>query len=350
VVSTEGRKPPTVPRPSTDRPDTSRPALAPDRALEQFAHRIRDRPLLRSLDEATAEAFDAFDAAGVDALLLKGPALARKLYGPLEHRGYTDVDLLVSPADAEQAGQIFRGLEYMNTRSRLGIDDIGLNQNAETWVSVGRSREPGLMVDLHQQLRGAKASPQAAWNALSRSRAWIELAGRRVPTLNADGLALHVALHAAQHGALHHQPLEDLVRATETWSLEVWRGASRLAQTLDATQAFAAGLRQVPQGAQVARDLGLPPTDQLQWWIAHEAERPRGALHLRALSDATSMRERASVLRRALLPSRKWLMWQYPWARDHGVRLAIAYVAHLMRTPLWVARAWRFRRRGRRAS
>jgi hypothetical protein len=142
--------------------------------------------------------------------------------------------------------------------------------------------------------------------------------------------------------------MEDLVKAIEKWSPDVWRGADCLARELQATAAFAAGLRQVPQGVLLARELDLPATDELEWAIAHRRERPRGTFHLEAFSRAASMGERASVVRRALVPSRSWIIWQYPWARDHGIRLAGAYVAHLARTPVWAARSWWFRRRAHR--
>jgi hypothetical protein len=114
-----------------------------------------------------------------------------------------------------------------------------------------------------------------------------------------------------------------------------------------ATAAFAAGLRLVPPGAALARDLALPPTDELQWAIANRNVRPRGTFHLRAFAEARTLPQRASVLRRSLLPRREWIAWQYPWARAGGVRLLAAYGLHLMRAPVWAAAAWRFRRRAR---
>ena len=119
------------------------------------------------------------------------------------------------------------------------------------------------MIDLHLELVGSEASPQVAWDAMRRRRTWIELDGRRVPTLNTEALALHVALHAARHGAGTPQPMEDLIRAIERWPSDVWRGADQLARELQATPTFAAGLRQVPQGVELARRFRLPATDDL---------------------------------------------------------------------------------------
>jgi len=338
-----------APQPRADRPSPSQRSLQPGRALEEFARRIAARPALRRLDAAAVEAFDAFDAAGVDALLLKGPALARALYAPTEHRGYTDVDVVVAPRDFESTRQILRALGYINLPERLGIDEIGRSLDAETWARVARGGDAGLMIDLHRQIAGSEGPPEAAWEALRVRRSWIELEGRRIPTLNPEGLALHVALHAAQHGARYPQPMEDLAKALERWPLEVWQRAARLARELHATAAFAAGLRQLPQGVALARRLCLPATDELQWMIAHRDKRPRGTFHLHAFSQAATLSERASVVRRSLLPTSKWIAWQYPWASDHGVRLIGGYMVHLVRTPVWAARAWRFRRRAQRA-
>jgi hypothetical protein len=321
------------------------------RTLEGFARRTRDGPALSRLDAAAAEAFDAFAAARVNALLLKGPALARRLYSAAEHRGYSDVDILVAPPDVPAARRVLGDLGYVNTADRLGIDDVAGVLSAEPWARVGGidAATAGLMIDLHRWLPGSEASPEAAWEALTRECCCIEVGGRRVPTLQVEGLALHVATHAAQHGRRYGQPIEDLARGLERWSPDVWRGAARLAAEIEASDAFGAGLRLLPQGAALASRLGLPATARLEWAIAHRDARPRGTFHLQAFSQAQSFPERASVLRRSLLPRREWIAWQYPWAHGTRVRMVAARGLHLMRSPVWAARAWRYRRRARRA-
>jgi Uncharacterised nucleotidyltransferase len=332
----------------------SRPSGRPDprgRALEEFARRARDGPALRRLDAAAAEAFDAFGAAGVNARLLKGPALARTLYTSGEHRGYSDVDLLVAPLHVPGARRVLADLGYSSLADRLGIDDVAGILDAETWVGVGETETAtgGLMLDLHWRLPGARCSPEAAWEALTKERRTVELAGRRVPTLAVEGLALQLATHAAQHGRRYEQPIEDLAKGLERWSPDVWRGAARLAAEIEATEAFAAGLRQLPQGAALAGDLGLPATHGLEWGGGHGGAGQHGTFPLQAFRQARTLSERVSVLRRSLLPRAEWIAWQYPWARGTRLRMLAARVLHLVRAPLWAARAWQFRRRGRRA-
>src|SRR3954469_7156576 len=55
------------------------------------------------IDAATAEVVRSFSAAGIRTIVLKGPSFARWLYPPDRPRGYTDSDLLVSPADNGRA-------------------------------------------------------------------------------------------------------------------------------------------------------------------------------------------------------------------------------------------------------
>ncbi len=282
-------------------------------------------------------------------LLLKGPALARALYRPGEHRGYSDVDLLVAPRDLARARQTLAERGYVNATEGLGVDDVAGVLHSETWARAVEAGLEHVLVDLHWRLFGCQASAESAWEALTARRAWVELDGRRVAVLAPEGLALHVATHAAQHGPGDAKAMADLARGVERWAASVWREAARLAADLGATASLAAGLRLNPRGAELARELGLPRTDQLDWAILHREARPRGAFHLQAMARARGPRQRLEVLRRSLLPTRRWIAYQYPWAAASRVRLVAAYGAHLLRAPVWAARAWRYRRRERRA-
>ncbi len=325
---------------------SSRPPA--EAALRDFAARSRDRAALRRLDAAAADALAAFAAAGIDALLLKGPALAQALYAP-EHRSYSDVDLLVAPDRVDGAQGVLAALGYRSTSDGLGIDDVGGSAVADAWARPGTGEDAGLMIDLHWRLPGTNAPAEAAWAALIARRAWIDVAGARTPTLDAVGLAVHVVLHAAQHGGREGKPIVDLERATTHWPAPVWRDAAQLATQLDASETFAAGLRLTASGAALADDLALPASAAATWAIARRYDRPRGTFHLDALASAPTWRVRVSILRRSVLPTRTWIRWQYPWARHDAIRLALAYALHVLRTPLWALRAWRFRRARRRA-
>jgi hypothetical protein len=299
------------------------------------------------VDAAAIEALEALGRTGVDALLLKGAALARLLYRDDEARGYFDVDLLVAPSQVRAAGRALTGLGYKNIGEVQGIDDVAGILHAEVWSA----RVPGfgqLLIDLHWRLDGCEAPSEVIWNVLSARRKFVELDGNQVATLDQPGLALHLALHVAQHGPDDLKAMGDLERGTERWPRATWEQAAELAYELDATEAFSAGLRLLPDGATLARELGLPSADALLWAIAHRSARPRGTYHLNALARAGTVRERIDVLRRSLLPRRAWIAWEYRWAEDRPARLLAAYTIHIARAPVWAVRAWRFHRGARR--
>lgn len=320
-------------------------------ALRAFGARFAATPtgLTRKLDDAATEVLAAFEEAGVEALLLKGRALTVLLYGAGEQRGYSDVDLLVASHDLAGAEGALRVLGYENAGVAQGIDDIGGVVHAETWIGITPGSTDQLMIDLHRWLPGARATPPTAWTALAARRTWIEIGGRRAPVLDQIGQAMHLAMHAAQHGPALQKHVDELTLALERWPANVWDSAALLAREIDATEAFAAGLRLLPEGAALAARLALPTTAELDWTIRHRPDRPRGTFHLQALAEATGVRERFRILRRSLLPNRVWIMNQHPWARPGGLRVIAAYGAHLARGPGWAARAWLFHRRARRA-
>jgi Uncharacterised nucleotidyltransferase len=316
--------------------------------LTEFLARVESRPrgLGAQLDTAAAEVLDAFDGAGIDALLLKGPGLATLLYGRADARVYSDIDLLVAPDEFAAAGEALRAHGYVYAGEDDGIDDVGGVVHAQKWVRIEAPDHP--TIDLHRWLPGARVSPAVAWNALAGRRAWVKVGGRHTPVPNHAVQAMHLATHAAQHGPRSKKNLDELELALAAWPPEVWDSAALVAKEIGATDAFAAGLRLTCRGAAEATRLGLDRTDELDWRIRHQHERPRGTYHLQALADAGRWSERLKILRRSLLPGRTWIANQHPWASAH-LGVTAAYGLHLARAPLWATRAWVFRQRAQRA-
>jgi hypothetical protein len=321
-------------------------------ALHRFVARVAPERVdtTAHVDAVAAEVLDAFDRAGVDALLLKGQALGLLLYAPGEHRGYSDVDLLVAPHQFDAAGEVLVRLGYVNTDAAKEIDDVGGIVHGQTWTCSAPASMQQPTVDVHRWLPGARVAAEIAWHALSSRRTWIEVGGRTTAVLDRAGQALQLATHAAQHGPAFVKHTDELALALARWPPEVWEAASTLADEVGAVEAFAAGLRLVPAGSALAGRLALPSTAELGWTIQHRHGRPRGTFHLRALADAETWGERLQILRRSLFPRRAWIIQQHSWARGSRLRLLAAYGFHLLRAPVWATRAWMFRRRGQRAA
>lgn len=330
----------------------SSPDDHPDRAaaLDEFARRaaaaVHDDTAV--LDAAAVQLFDAFGRAGIDALLLKGPVLARVLYEGQERRTYVDIDVLIAPRHRESGREALRGLGYAVSPEVFAVDDVGRVVHSETWVGKPPFAERELAIDVHFWLAGARADPQVVWDRLAMPYDEIKIGGRSIPVPRREALALHIGMHAAQHGPSYAKGTRDLELALEAWPDDVWQAAAGLATDIGASDFFAGGLRIIGAGAELAARLDLEANPALDWEIRNPDARPRGRFHLDALQDAASFGERVAILRRALLPTPEWLVRDYPWAWRGGLWLRTAQVLHVIRAPLWALRAIRFRRRAGR--
>jgi hypothetical protein len=256
-----------------------------DRALVATAHAL-------ALDRTAAQVVAALRAAGIDALVLKGPILARWLYADGTPRPYDDVDLLVAP---RHLGAAYRVVE------RIGADPV----------------------DLDDALNGAGLEPACAWRLL-RERAVVEhVAGQGVLALDPVARAVHVALHAWWHGPAAPKPLEDLRRALGLLPEDGWREAALLADRLRAATGFDGGLALDPAGRELLERLGRPVPRERRATPLAEAD--PGVRRLAELRLRHGVRARLHLLRRVIVPVPGEMRAHYPGARRGRAQLAAAY-------------------------
>lgn len=309
------------------------------------AHR---RAAIRTLavDHQTARVMSALDARGVDALLLKGPAVARRLYAEGEPRFYGDSDVLVAPASLAAAKGTLRALGY---EPALGDQTAALvGRHGTHWHHPGTLLE----VDLHHTLTGVRGDAAELWAALSEHATSLEVAGTAVPVLDAAGVALHVALHAAQHGIARETPRRDLQQALRRLELGAWREAAALAERVDAVDAFGVGLRLVPEGQALAAQLRLPPNGSRNAALRVMAA-PGVTIALDRLLATPGLRAKARLLLGWTFPPSDFMRAWSALARTGRAGLLLAYIWR----PLALAgktvpsvRAWRRAERATRRS
>jgi Uncharacterised nucleotidyltransferase len=294
------------------------------------------------VDWVTAEVLRAFAVAGVQTLLLKGPSIVRWLYDADDPRAYIDCDLLVPPADLMAAEHALADRRFLPNVYEREMPSWW-KEHAVGWL---RSSD-GAIVDLHRTLPGVGVDPQRLWSTLSAEVEEIPVAGFPARTLTIPGRALHLALHAAQHGVGWPNVIAELERALSSTDAAVWRAAGDLASALDATPAFAAGLRLTAQGRALASTLGLP-TDRPVDVALRATTPPPVALGFDQLARAESWRTRLAILRHKFVPPATFVRAWSPLARRGRLGLVLAYAWR----PLWLLRrapagfrAWRAARR-----
>lgn len=293
------------------------------------------------LEAVGAEVAEAFWAAGLAAVLLKGPVLVRWLYGSDAARSSTDVDILVDPAAVGRAEEVLRDLGF--GRAATGIGDADRPRHASTWIR--RPGEPA--VDLHTTLVGVEASPAEAWTVLRERTETASVGGTDVEVPAPDARLLQVALHAAQHGKRKPQPLQDLSRALQVATRAQWNDAASLARRLCAEEALAAGLDLLEGGRTLRDELRLPTPGTVETAL-RATTAPALALGLDWLVRAPGIRPRARFVLGKTFPPAAFMRAWTPLARRGPAGLALAY----MWRPVWLVvhggravRAWSRARR-----
>lgn len=132
-----------------------------------------------------------FAGAGVEMLVVKGPALSALLYGDPCRRFCRDLDLLVRSADKGAARALLAECGY-----GVGTGMVTRQRNALT-LRHGDGAAP---VELHTRLADDdRLFPIAALRPFEHA-ATVEMAGMPVRTLGIDA----ALVYAAHHGAAHH--------------------------------------------------------------------------------------------------------------------------------------------------
>jgi hypothetical protein len=278
-----------------------------------------------AVDLVTAEVAGAFQGAGVECILLKGPSLVALLYTDGTPRPYRDSDFLVPVESRPAAAGV---LERLGFRTYLDdADTPGWSQAANHWLRGA----DGANVDLHWTLTGIVAPAQELWAALAGRTESMSVGGANLRVLDREGRALHLALHAAQHGPQGRGSLEDLRRAVDLLEEEDWRGAAELARNVDALPAFATGLRLTEHGQALADRLGLP-TETTREAALLATSPPPATMGIEHFSQARGAPARARIVARKLIPTRRFMRAWSPLARRGALGLAAAYLWR----PLWL--------------
>ncbi|MGI8873758.1 MAG: nucleotidyltransferase family protein [Egibacteraceae bacterium] len=287
--------------------------------------RARTVGTVLAVDAVTAEVTRAFRLAQVQAILLRGAALAGWLYGEDGGRGYRDVDLLVPPSQTRAAEQILERLGFLHRQAGFGAGESA--EHSGEWL---RSR-PAVVVDLHRTLTGAAAGPGAVWEALAEGREQIEVAGAAVDVPAIHARVLVVTLHAAQHGIAGERQLRDLGLALERAPSETWIAAARLAQWLEAGAAFGAGLRLLREGTALAASLGISLSTDTETSL-RAASASATSIGFARWAGTPGAGGKLAIIERKLFPTAAFMRHWSRLARRGRLGLGLAYLWR----PFWL--------------
>ena len=264
-----------------------------------------------ALDLATGEVVRGINAAGIDCMILKGPAMAHHLYGDAPGcRNYGDIDLLVAPRHFGDAGRVLAALGFEDQLPGIRASEAARMQG-HPWRRDGGAY---VVVDLHRGFHHVADWP-AWWELMSAHREVLVVGGQPVAIPDRAGCAVIAALHAST-AASGGKALEDLRRALQLFDDDVWRQAAGLAGSVGAGGAFAAALCRHSAGAQLAARLGLTVADPVEWFRATSLARGTGSLSL--VLEPGTWAARAQRLRDVAFPSAAVFAGRWPIATGAG--------------------------------
>jgi hypothetical protein len=278
-------------------------------AEELLEHQRSAMLLALAIEQQLLGLKDAFAAAGVRAVVLKGPAAAHSFYPDPAMRPFGDLDLLVSTTDWRPACEVLLRQGYTRNlpEPRRGFDE-------RFGKAATHSDRTGLQVDLH---RTVVLGPFGLWldpEELMAHGSTFLLGGRPIDRLDATGMLLNAVLHAAL-GATPPLllPIRDVVQAA--WHPEVDWGlltewVSRWHLAIAFRQAFNLVSQELntelPAAAgRAAAD--VPRRSEVRALRAYTEGRRSGAVARSATRAIPGLMGKAAYLFGLLVPSREFL-------------------------------------------
>jgi hypothetical protein len=194
-------------------------------ALEAFQYHQQLRAL--AIADELLKIVAAFAAARIPVATFKGPVLALQLYGDLALREYSDVDLVVPPRHASKAEQVLAEMGYRNGQGERAFRHAFLRHQrqyafARDGLDAGIDLHWGFCPDPLPFPVGA----EEIWPALR----FLELGGRRIPTLADEELALLLAGHGTKEAWRSLIWVSDFARLVERAAGLDWRRVHRRAR------------------------------------------------------------------------------------------------------------------------
>lgn len=199
----------------------TRPESSPLRARLSAADRetidaycARQRARQESLHADLVRVADAFAAAGIDFVLLKGLYFAERYYGGLWNRFSWDLDLLVRREDARSADRVLRANGFFRRSAVL----LGATVAARFVHAFDYgTRRPGPALDLHWGF-STHPSFRIDYDAVWAERSTYALLGREYSVLSPEHEVVSNALSSfrdIQRGAIRLRAFVDLYRVLE---------------------------------------------------------------------------------------------------------------------------------------
>jgi hypothetical protein len=247
----------------------------------------RHREQLMSMLGMTAEMFRLLAnlaAAGVEALVVKGPVLSIRAYGDPGVRHYADLDFLLRARDLLAATSVLTECHY---ESDVPVSAMRAGKIPGEYLFA----KPGtrLLVELHTEQTFRYFPRPLPMEDYFARRTHVELDGNRVPALSEEDEFVLICIHGAKHFWERLMWVADVAAMVATCKRLDWEAVHRSARAVGAERMVNVALRlvqdllrsEIPAAAKerMQRDRGAKRVcERIKSWLPYAGAAPPNLL------------------------------------------------------------------------
>jgi len=138
--------------------------------------------------------FDSFAAAGIEALVIKGPVLSARCYGDPGFRQYGDLDLVVRDRDILRSTELMMNLGY-----EPSVPVAAIRAKKIPGEYVFRQSGTKLLVEFHTELTFRYHPRPLPVEKLFSRQARVSIDAHEIPALSPEDELLLICIHGAKH-------------------------------------------------------------------------------------------------------------------------------------------------------
>jgi len=212
--------------------------LVPSEIRQSLVDRQRAQIFLSM--RLTAELFrilDLFTTEGIDALVIKGPALAARAYAESATRSYGDLDLLVRQRDIRRATELMCAAGFAPAVPLTAIDAGKIP--GQYLFSKPDSQ---LIVELHNDRTLRYFPRRLPLEEFFARQIRVELDGREVPALSVEDELVLICVHGAKHFWERLMWIADVAGLVTRQTDIDWERVANLSKTVGAERMLHTGL------------------------------------------------------------------------------------------------------------
>lgn len=140
---------------------------------------------------------EVFEKSRIRGLSIKGPLLGLALYGDVSMRTSKDLDILVSLADIEKAGELLQEQGYTEDGYTVFLTPKQRQLFFKTSHHISYTNKAGIMIELHWRYNAGNY--EIPFEEIWKNRKICDVSGKKINVLKEEENFLYLIFHGSKH-------------------------------------------------------------------------------------------------------------------------------------------------------